>query len=565
MLLAVAAVAVVSCQTRAAETTVSTSENSATLPDGVPLGSPVGQVFKLAQAGVDPGVIQTYISNCPSAFNLQADDIIALTDAGVTAEMLNAMYAHDKTLPATAVATAAPDAPVPSAEQAGSPPPAPAAGTDTAPVPAVAPADLSQGEIDQTLAPYGSWVQVAGYGRCWRPSVVVYDATWQPYCDRGRWVYTDYGWYWNSDYAWGVTFHYGRWFNSPQYGWCWWPDTVWAPSWVTWRSSTEYCGWAPLPPFSVYRPGIGFVYRGNHVAVGFDFGLAANCFTFVSVGHFCEPHPRYYCVPRPQVAHVYGQTAIINNYGHHNRTIVNGGVSVTFIGNATHHPIQPVPVGSLLNPSRRGWHGQSHAAPGHRYGASTSDGSSGRQYSGAGYHYDAAPQNNDSRWANENRQPPFGGAAQTANRHAGTMAAGHPQTSPGPGNQRGSRVADRNFNLPVPPSPGPAWSANHNPSPATAPVRNQPRNNASWLANGNGARPNVRSEVPFVASQQPRLTSPRNTIAAPTVAVARPQYNQPRQNFVQSAPHNIMPAAPAQPSRAQIGNGPAPGWMARNH
>jgi len=338
--LAVAAVAAVNCQSQAGEPAVSTSAGDSALPAGVALGSPVGQVFKLAQAGVDPSVIQTYISNCPGAFNLQADEIIALTDAGVSSEMMSAMFAHDKTLPAPAalpVPAPASAVPVTTTEQAGLPPPAPVAGADTAPVPTAVPADLSQNEIDQTLTPYGSWVQVDGYGRCWRPSVVVYDATWQPYCDRGRWVYTDYGWYWNSDYAWGVTFHYGRWFNSPKYGWCWWPNTVWAPAWVTWRSSNAYCGWAPLPPFTAYQPGIGFVYRGNHVTVGFDFGLAANCFTFVSVGHFCEPHPRYYCVPHTQVAQIYGQTAIINNYGHHDRTIVNDGVSVTIIGNAAEH------------------------------------------------------------------------------------------------------------------------------------------------------------------------------------------------------------------------------------
>ena len=76
--LAVATAAAVNCQMQADEASVSTSENSAALPAGIPLGSPVGQVFKLAQAGVDPSVIQTYISNSPSAFDLRADDIIAL-------------------------------------------------------------------------------------------------------------------------------------------------------------------------------------------------------------------------------------------------------------------------------------------------------------------------------------------------------------------------------------------------------------------------------------------------------------------------------------------------------
>ena len=145
--------------------------------------------------------------------------------------------------------------------------------------------------------PYGTWVDVDGYGRCWRPSVVVYNPGWQPYCDHGHWVYTDCGWYWFSDYSWGwAPFHYGRWFRDPRWGWCWAPDTVWGPSWVTWRYSDNYCGWAPLPPRAVYREGVGFFYNGVAVGVGFDFGLSWNCFAFVPIGHFCDPHPCRYCV-----------------------------------------------------------------------------------------------------------------------------------------------------------------------------------------------------------------------------------------------------------------------------
>ena len=73
-----------------------------------------------------------------------------------------------------------------------------------------------------TLSPYGSWIYVNGYGRCWRPSVCVYNPAWQPYCDHGHWVYTNCGWYWYSDYSWGwAPFHYGRWFQHPGMGWCW--------------------------------------------------------------------------------------------------------------------------------------------------------------------------------------------------------------------------------------------------------------------------------------------------------------------------------------------------------
>ena len=95
------------------------------------------------------------------------------------------------------------------------------------------------------LSPYGSWVEVPAYGRCWRPAVVVTNPGWRPYCDNGHWIYTDSGWYWASDYSWGwATFHYGRWCSDVRLGWFWVPDVVWGPSWVSWRYTSDHCGWA---------------------------------------------------------------------------------------------------------------------------------------------------------------------------------------------------------------------------------------------------------------------------------------------------------------------------------
>ncbi len=101
---------------------------------------------------------------------------------------------------------------------------------------------------DQDLDPYGQWVEVAPYGRCWRPNNRPWG--WQPYTI-GHWVYSDYGWVWVSDAdeaSWGqVTYHYGRWYESA-FGWVWVPGTEWGPAWVAWREGGGYCGWAPLPP-----------------------------------------------------------------------------------------------------------------------------------------------------------------------------------------------------------------------------------------------------------------------------------------------------------------------------
>src|SRR5579884_2251430 len=136
----------------------------------------------------------------------------------------------------------------------------------------------SPADFYQPLSQYGNWVDLS-YGRCWHPTDV--PADWQPYTD-GQWVWTDAGWYWQSNEPWGwATCHYGSWVNDPNYGWCWIPGTEWAPAWVTWRDSDDYIGWAPCGPnMSVLAPSF-FVFTGIH-----DFGRS-----FRGRGDFIRDNP----------------------------------------------------------------------------------------------------------------------------------------------------------------------------------------------------------------------------------------------------------------------------------
>ena len=319
---------------------------AADLPPNIIPGSDLAQVFKLVQANVELSVIQTFIANSTSRFDLDASRIITLNDAGVPSSLLDAMLAHDRQLAAAAAPT---------------PPPAPASTpvvvetVATTPPPAV-----TVNYFYDTLSPYGTWVEVAGYGRCWRPTTVVYDVNWRPYCDRGHLVWTDCGWYWDSDYAWGTTFHYGRWFRDARFGWCWWPDTTWAPSWVLWRSGPEVCGWAPLPPRCFYRQEHGFLYNGNNITVGFDFGLGESYFSFVAYNYFFDRHLRDRCEDSRRVSQYYRNTTIVNNYNFNGsrKTIVNSGIPVDRFASAVHHPVQAVAVNTLPNATRQGWRGE---------------------------------------------------------------------------------------------------------------------------------------------------------------------------------------------------------------
>jgi hypothetical protein len=318
-------------------------DESAALPPNIDTNSALAQIVKLIQSGVSEDVIMTYVTNSTSTFNLDPDKIVYLKDIGAPDDLVTAMMQRDQVLQAQLAAGATYRPPQPAA---------PAAETVvTAPAPAVTvvepAAPVTVDYFNDTLAPYGSWVYVSGYGRCWRPTVTVVNAGWQPYSDHGHWVWTDCGWYWISDYSWGwAPFHYGRWFCDTRLGWCWYPDTVWGPSWVTWRYSANYCGWAPLPPHAVYRAGVGFFYNGAAVSVGFNFGLGVSAYTFVPTGNFCDPHPWHYRVPPTHVTQIYNNTTIINNFNEdaHNRRFINHGIDPQHITEVTHAPIRPVAI-----------------------------------------------------------------------------------------------------------------------------------------------------------------------------------------------------------------------------
>ena len=108
----------------------------------------------------------------------------------------------------------------------------------------------------QSLASHGSWFTHKKYGEVWRPSGV--SVHWRPYTE-GRWVYSDYGWTWDSDEDWGwATYHYGRWFFDENDGWCWIPGTDWGPAWVSWRFGDVWIGWAPLAPEIGWDNGLAY-------------------------------------------------------------------------------------------------------------------------------------------------------------------------------------------------------------------------------------------------------------------------------------------------------------------
>ncbi len=302
------------------------------------------EVIRLATAGVGDEVVLSYIRNSQAQFNLSADDVLYLKDLGLPAGITSAMLDHDGTLRAQeqqyapAAVSPAPVAPAPAAVAPAPAPAAPVAAPAPAAAPAVAvapaPVYVSSPPPDvayfyDSLAPYGTWVQLDGYGWCWQPTAVVVTPGWRPYCHGGSWVYSDFGWYWHSTYSWGwAPFHYGRWHMHPRTGWVWLPDRVWGPAWVTWRSSGDYCGWAPLPPHAVFDIHLGWRYNGVSVSASFGFGLGSDAFLFVGFGDFFHHDLHRRCLPRGRVGPVFHQTTIVNNYIVRNNRIEHPGIPV---------------------------------------------------------------------------------------------------------------------------------------------------------------------------------------------------------------------------------------------
>ena len=313
--------------------------------------SPLGDLVELVKAGLDESILMAYVEATPRLFMLSANNIIYLSDLGAPASVIKAVMLHDQKLLREGGVSIALDE---SAEAAA----------PTEPVVLEEPVALVEEtvventdatmrhEFDVVLSPYGSWVDVEGYGRCWRPSVARYDAGWRPYSNNGHWVYSDHGWYWKSNYSWGwATFHYGRWFFDAMYGWCWWPDSVWAPSWVYWRYNDNYCGWAPLPPRTAYRTGVGIVYRDKVVSVGFDFGLDVSRFTFVLNGDVCSLRPWERRIRPAEAARFFTTTRSVQHYGAavHGRELVNHGMPWNQVPERVRRTMSPVKLNYSKN------------------------------------------------------------------------------------------------------------------------------------------------------------------------------------------------------------------------
>lgn len=276
------------------------------LPGMNPTNQPA-QIIQMLQSGAAKNTILAQIKR--SACNISAANVVYLNDLGAPPDIEAALMRKS-------------DASDTSAQPLN---PLPASQTNE-------PQDVTEDYFYSALAPYGTWINIPGYGPCWQPCAAAYNPGWAPYRTLGQWIYTDYGWYWLSGYSWGwCVFHYGRWFHDARRGWLWWPSTTWAPSWVYWRYWSNYCGWAPLPPHCYYSEETGLMYKGVSIPPNYDFGLDANLFDFVPMANLCDANIEHPSLSAAQSAQVFARSQSIADINSNDRIIANDGIPVSWI------------------------------------------------------------------------------------------------------------------------------------------------------------------------------------------------------------------------------------------
>jgi hypothetical protein len=189
--------------------------------------------------------------------------------------------------------------------------------------------DMDSSYFYEYLTPYGNWVTMSPYGYVWIPRQMGY--RWHPYT-YGRWVWTNYGWTWISNYEWGwIPFHYGRWGWDDDLGWFWVPGNVWGPAWVTWRSSSLYMGWAPLPPGIEFEAGIGLT--------SLPFDIPGHFWVFIEGRHFMDYDFSSYVLPFERNITIINYTVIHNNIYVRNNRVINEGVDIDEVRRLTRRDI----------------------------------------------------------------------------------------------------------------------------------------------------------------------------------------------------------------------------------
>ncbi len=204
---------------------------------------------------------------------------------------------------------------------------------------------VSFGVFYSSLSPYGEWIDVSGGMYAWRPVGVA--AGWRPYTE-GHWVWTDDGWYWESDEPWGwAAYHYGRWYYDDYYGWVWIPGYDWAPAWVEWRYGGDYIGWAPLGPYAAFSFNYGVYYTTRWVT-------PYSYWSFVDCRYIAAGDVHRYIYRSDNNTRFIGRTRLAGSVRYDGNRIVSRGPDRTYVEARGGGRLEPARISDVSDPRRTG-------------------------------------------------------------------------------------------------------------------------------------------------------------------------------------------------------------------
>ncbi len=185
------------------------------------------------------------------------------------------------------------------------------------------------------LDPYGAWRETNDYGYVWQPRAAQQSRDWRPYTN-GRWAYTDAGWTWVSEEPFGwATYHYGRWTRLRGVGWVWVPGDEWAPAWVSWRSSEQHLGWAPLPPEARFERRTGIKKWADSY-----YDIGADEYVFIPNEDIGAENLERSVLPVERNVTIVNQTTNVTNITYSNTRIMNEGPNYDQLRGRSRRPVE---------------------------------------------------------------------------------------------------------------------------------------------------------------------------------------------------------------------------------
>ncbi len=205
------------------------------------------------------------------------------------------------------------------------------------PLKAASPSEMAARFFVEALRPFGEWVDLDGYGQCWKPSGV--GELWAPYTV-GSWAYSRHGWTWVSEEDFGgIVYHYGRWLRSIEDGWCWVPDLEWAASWVAWRYGTDTIGWAPLPPNAKWNPETGIGIWADR-----DYEIGPGNYAFCLMSDFGSPDVSKVLFSAARKVEGFRRSVSVTNISALGKGIFCGGPAFNWVASRASDPIDVIRV-----------------------------------------------------------------------------------------------------------------------------------------------------------------------------------------------------------------------------